>query len=49
VSEHDEHESSDEGGDPACWVQLVCPACGAIIEPEHHCVKDEGASVVAEH
>jgi hypothetical protein len=22
------------GGDSACWVHLVCPECGAILEPE---------------
>lgn len=22
----------DEGGDPACWVQNVCPACGLLVE-----------------
>jgi rRNA maturation endonuclease Nob1 len=22
----------DEGGDPACWARLVCPACGRLTE-----------------
>jgi hypothetical protein len=22
----------DEGGDPACWAALVCPACGRVTE-----------------
>jgi hypothetical protein len=22
--------SADEGGDPACWVDQVCPECGAV-------------------
>jgi rubrerythrin len=23
---------SDEGGDPACWLQNVCPECGFLVE-----------------
>ncbi|NGN63390.1 zinc-ribbon domain-containing protein [Streptomyces sp. A7024] len=23
---------SDEGGDPSCWLGLVCPECGRIRE-----------------
>lgn len=23
-----------EGGDPACWAHLVCPACGRILPHE---------------
>jgi tellurite methyltransferase len=26
----------EEGGDSACWANLVCPACGSMIEDEHH-------------
>lgn len=26
----------EEGGDPACWANLVCPDCGSMIEDEHH-------------
>jgi hypothetical protein len=22
----------DEGGDPACWLNRVCPACGRLAE-----------------
>ena len=22
----------DEGGDPACWARLVCPACGRLAD-----------------
>lgn len=29
-------EWPDEGGDPACWAQLVCPECGAIAEGGSH-------------
>lgn len=21
-----------EGGDPACWLALLCPECGAVLE-----------------
>jgi len=24
-----------EGGDPACWVHLVCPECGAVAGESH--------------
>jgi hypothetical protein len=24
----------DEGGDPACWLRRVCPACGRIAEED---------------
>jgi uncharacterized protein YeaO (DUF488 family) len=27
-------ESRGEGGDSACWMRLVCPNCGALVEPE---------------
>ncbi len=23
-----------EGGDPVCWLHLLCPACGAMPDPE---------------
>jgi hypothetical protein len=25
----------EEGGDPVCWVHLVCPECGAIVSEGH--------------
>jgi hypothetical protein len=25
----------EEGGDPACWVNLVCPVCGAVETDGH--------------
>jgi rubrerythrin len=31
-----------EGGDPVCWLHLLCPDCGAMIEqqpPPDHCVR----------
>ena len=24
----------DEGGDPACWMHLVCPSCGLMTEED---------------
>ncbi len=24
------HPTADEGGDGACWLEQVCPECGAI-------------------
>jgi hypothetical protein len=26
---------TDEGGDPACWANLVCPECG-LLNPARH-------------
>ena len=26
-----EHET--EGGDPVCWMHLLCPSCGAMPDP----------------
>jgi hypothetical protein len=25
---------SDDGGDPACWLHRVCPACGRLAEED---------------
>lgn len=25
---------ADEGGDPACWQNRVCPACGGLAEAD---------------
>ncbi|MGH9046131.1 MAG: hypothetical protein ACRDVW_02335, partial [Acidimicrobiales bacterium] len=25
-------ETLEEGGDPACWIALVCPECGTIVD-----------------
>lgn len=41
-------EVEDIGGDPVCWLSLVCPECGKIREgvqgegPCPHCGADEG-------
>ena len=26
------HDEEPEGGDPACWLDRVCPDCGAFLE-----------------
>jgi len=30
----DRTEYETEGGDPVCWMHLLCPACGAMPDPE---------------
>lgn len=30
----DEPRRVDEGGDPACWLDRVCPACGRLPESD---------------
>ncbi len=30
----DRSEYEPEGGDPVCWMHLLCPACGAMPDPE---------------
>jgi len=32
---YDEDDEYDEGGDPVCWIHLVCPECGAIESGGH--------------
>ena len=27
-------EPVDEGGDPACWLHRVCPACGRLADED---------------
>jgi hypothetical protein len=27
-------EYEPEGGDPVCWMHLLCPSCGAMPDPE---------------
>jgi hypothetical protein len=31
--------TSDEGGDPACWLQRLCPSCDAVLDdpPPERC------------
>ncbi len=31
--DRDQHEVS-VGGDPVCWLERVCPDCGALVEAE---------------
>jgi hypothetical protein len=40
-------EQDEQGGDAACWVHLVCPDCGAVIEAEHSCASRDSASRTA--
>jgi hypothetical protein len=35
MDEHEEHEDLEEGGDPVCWLHLVCEECGAIVSEGH--------------
>ena len=28
-------EAFDEGGEPSCWAQLLCPECGAVVGGDH--------------
>jgi uncharacterized protein YeaO (DUF488 family) len=35
-------EDKEEGGDPACWANLVCAECGAVVSEGHR----EGCPVV---
>ncbi|HEY1920217.1 MAG TPA: hypothetical protein VGH27_31995 [Streptosporangiaceae bacterium] len=30
----DEPASEDRPGDPACWLNRVCPRCGTLVETE---------------
>jgi len=36
VDEVSEGRNVDEGGDPACWAELLCPECGAVLESGVH-------------
>jgi hypothetical protein len=31
-SDDDDLADGAAGGDPACWLSLVCPECGAVLE-----------------
>lgn len=31
------HAEVSEGGDPVCWLDLLCPACGAMIDGRAAC------------
>lgn len=38
---HPDDEDDDLGGDPACWLDQVCPTCGALVDgPEGHTCPD---------
>lgn len=30
----DRTEYEIEGGDPVCWMHLLCPSCGAMPDPD---------------
>jgi hypothetical protein len=29
----DRTDREGEGGDPVCWMHLICPSCGAMPDP----------------
>ncbi len=31
----DDHAMEDEGGESACFAQLICPECGVMLGTEH--------------
>jgi hypothetical protein len=35
-------EEAFEGGDPVCWVHLLCPTCGVVRGGEHRSDQCEG-------
>lgn len=35
-TESPEWLAPEEGGDPACWAELLCPECGAVLEDGSH-------------
>ena len=38
-----DEEQADEGGDPACWAEMVCERCGSLVErPGHVCPTGRG-------
>jgi hypothetical protein len=32
----EQEEDGEQGGDPACWAQLLCPECGAVLDGGPH-------------
>lgn len=30
------NEPVEEGGDPACWAEMLCPECGAVVDDGYH-------------
>ncbi|MFD4183933.1 hypothetical protein [Rhodococcus sp. NPDC058514] len=38
--------ADDLGGDPVCWLDRVCPECGAFLPdgPDHGCARCVGSS-----
>jgi uncharacterized protein len=33
----DEPDAGEQGGDPACWLDRVCDACGRLVESGDVC------------
>jgi rRNA maturation endonuclease Nob1 len=31
---HHQPPPSEHGGDPVCWLEQVCMACGRLVEPD---------------
>jgi rubrerythrin len=34
TSQERAHDVAEEGGDPACWLNRVCPACGRLADDD---------------
>jgi hypothetical protein len=45
-----EDDREPEGGDPACWLDRVCPECGSFLDDDapHGCDVQQASSSVRE-
>jgi hypothetical protein len=46
VSDGGQPDDRDLGGDPACWLDRVCPECGGFVDDAetHDCAERLGGS-----